>query len=49
MLEVTNDGTPSMSSYTRFIVKTKTNQGENDFEELEFAQSFFNAPEHDEL
>lgn len=47
MLEVTNDGTPSMSSYTRFIVKT--NQGENEFEELEFAQSFFNAPEHDEL
>lgn len=47
VLEVTNDGTPSMSSYRRFIIKT--NQGENEFEEVELAQNFFNAPDHDEL
>lgn len=48
ILEVTNNGTPALRSYRRFIIYT--DKGEEEIQEVEFKQSFFNAEnKHDEL
>lgn len=51
VLEVTNDGTPSLTTYRRYLIKPQ--MGDNVYEEAEYKQSFFNADNaqvvHDEL
>ncbi|EGV64549.1 hypothetical protein PSN45_004863 [Yamadazyma tenuis] len=41
VLEVTNNGTPSLTTYRRFILST--DKGNNTFESVEYKQAFFNG------